>query len=67
MTVRRYVSATTGENLRNAWPALFAGPVGKTFNIYTEDTTEWIIVPDDDPRVDTIERTAAPYGTTRET
>jgi len=52
---RRYITAATAKEWRHAGRAEWTPTGAQTFNIVTLDWTEWYVVPDDDPRVDTVE------------
>lgn len=55
-THRRHISASKGEELRHGGKADWIGPrLARTYNIVTNEWTEWLVVPDDDPRMDTVE------------
>ena len=56
--IRRYIGTTRAEELRlRQHPGLKVAAFGaESFNIMSGDVTEWHVVPDDDPRVDTIDK-----------
>ena len=53
--VRRYITAAKADELRKSAAAKWMPTHAETFNIMTLETTEWYVVPDDDPRIDTYE------------
>ena len=57
MSIRRYITQAKAEQFRK--DAVEFTPTGaRSFNSQTLAWTDWYIVPDDDPRVDTIEEVA---------
>lgn len=55
--MRRYCSRATCDALRQGERTATGA---STFNLQTQDTTEWYVVPDDDPRLDTVEEVPPP-------
>lgn len=53
--VRRYVTAATAQALRAGGQADATDTGLRTFNVVTLEWTDWVTVPDEDPRVDTFE------------
>lgn len=55
VSARRYVTQAKADEMRELAAFEWAGPIAKTFNTVTLEMTEWYIVPDDDPRLQTVD------------
>lgn len=52
---KRYVTQALADEMRQLAAFEWCGTHFQTFNIQNLDWTEWYAVPDDDPRVNTVE------------
>lgn len=55
MKTKRYVRQAVADEMLNLPAFYWDGPIAKTFNAVNLEMTEWHIVADNDPRVDTVE------------